>query len=70
MVNSQEHPFQELLNKENLTSEKWKPVNDKIYKITASNEMETLPFMQITVRLMKMLNENFSVIQKWVEEGN
>jgi len=49
--------FEEILDKKNLVSEKWKPINDKIYQIVSANEEETLPFYQITLQLMRQLNQ-------------
>lgn len=46
-----------ILEKQNLISEKWKPVNDKIYQIVSANEEETLPYYQIALQLMKNLNQ-------------
>ena len=59
MVNPKLTPaqFDEILDKKNLISEKWKPVNDKIYQIVSTNEEETLPYYQIALQLMRQLNQ-------------
>lgn len=50
-------PSEEILERKNLISEKWKSVNDKIYQIVSSNEEETLPYYKLALQLMKQLNQ-------------
>ena len=59
MVNqkSSSPQFDEILDKKNLISEKWKPINDKIYQIVSTNEEETLPYYQIALQLMQQINK-------------
>lgn len=59
MVNQKVTPpnFVEILEKNNLVSDKWKPVNDKVYQLVSANEEETLPYLDAALKVMCQIND-------------